>query len=97
MVTSNHLRNDIDIYITCPQKRMILSKNLQSLDWKQLLPRNKASNKDYENGRDLRCNEHYLNSIDLWVQCSNTELTCQPGAGHYVGSKKPHEVMNKWL
>ena len=46
MVTSNHFRNDIDIYITCPQKRMILSKNLQSLDWKQLLPRNKASYKD---------------------------------------------------
>ena len=48
-----------------------------------------------ENGRDLHCNEHYLNSIDLWVQCSNTELTSQLGAGHYVGSKKTHEVMNK--
>ena len=46
MVTSYNFRNDTDIYITCPQKRMILSKNLQSLDWKQLLPRNKASNKD---------------------------------------------------
>ena len=50
-----------------------------------------------ENGRDLRCNEHYLNSSDLWVQCSNTELTSQPGAGHFVGSKKTHGVMNKWL
>ena len=50
-----------------------------------------------ENERDLSGNEHCLSSNDLWVQCSNTELTSQPGAGHYVGSEKTHGVMNKWL